>query len=78
MKTVTTKKETCEIFGTKSTIILVNGIPCVKLTSIGNGLKSGYDSRDKFIVFNYSNTNGISYWKRTARTINDVISYLSK
>ena len=78
MKTITTQKQTCEIFGTKSTLIFVNGNPAIRLTSLGNGLKSGYDSRDKFQVFNFSNNEGVSYWKTTARTIKDVINYISK
>lgn len=78
MKTVTTQKETCEIFGTKSTLILVNGLPAIRLRSLGNGIKSGYDSRAKFQVSNLKNDLGISYWKTTARTIKDVINYISK
>ena len=78
MKTVTTQKEICEIFGTKSTLILVNGLPIVRLRSLGNGLKSGYDSRSKFQVSNLKNDLGLAYWTSTARTIKDVITYLSK
>lgn len=78
MKTITTQKQTCEIFGTKSTVILVNGLPVISLTSLGNGLKSGYDSRDKFQISNLKNDLGISYWKSTSRTIKDVISFISK
>ena len=78
MKTVTTQKEICEIFGTKSTLILVNGLPVVRLRSLGNGLKSGYDSRSKFQVSNLKNDLGLAYWASTARTIKDVITYLSK
>lgn len=78
MKTITTKNETCSMFGNKITTIFVNGNRVITLTKLENGLKSGYDSRDKYLVFNVQNNDGVAYWKRTARTIKDVINFISK
>lgn len=77
MKTITTKKETCEIFGTKSTVIFVNDIPVIRLTNI-NGKKCGYDSSYKYSVHNYKNELGLSWGLSVARTIKQVINHLSK
>jgi hypothetical protein len=77
MKTITTKKQVCNLTKDKETLIYVNGILTICLTSI-NGKKSGYDSRVKFSVFNYANDLGLSYWNNTARSIKQVIEYINK
>jgi hypothetical protein len=77
MKTITTKKQVCNLTKDKETLIYVDGTLVVKLTSI-NGKKSGYDSRVKFSVFNYANDLGLSYWSRTARSIKQVTEYINK
>jgi hypothetical protein len=77
MKTITTTKQVCDLTKDKQTLIYVNGTLVVKLTSI-NGKKSGYDSRVKFSVFNCANDLGLSYWNKTARSINQVIEYINK
>ena len=77
MKTITTKKQNCELTKDKQTLIYVDGTLIIKLTSI-DGKKSGYDSRVKYAVFNYSNELGLSYWNSTARSIKQVSEYINK
>jgi hypothetical protein len=74
MKTIETKNTKCEIFGTKITIILVNGIEVISLSPLGKN--SGFDSRAKYLVHQISKE--VVYWNKTARSIKDVVNYISK
>lgn len=74
MKTIQTKNEKCEIFGTKKTIILVDGVQVISLSPLGKN--SGFDSRAKYLVHQISKE--VTYWNRTARSIKDVVTYISK
>jgi hypothetical protein len=77
MKTVTTKKQVCEFTNDKFTSVYVNGVLVLKLIAL-DSKNSGFDSRAKFLVHNYSNELNVSFWNRTARSINQVVEFLSK
>jgi hypothetical protein len=77
MKTVTTKKQVCEITNDKFTSVYINGVLVVKLSTLDKK-NSGFDSRAKFLVHNCSNELNISFWNRTARSIKQVVEFLGK
>ena len=74
MKTIELKNTKCEIFGTKITIILVNGIEVISLSPLGKN--SGFDPRSKYLVRQISKE--FIFWNKTARSIKDVVNYISK
>jgi len=78
MKTITTKKEICQILGIPTILILVDNQIICKLYHVKNPVKEGYDSRVRFEVSNYRNDLGLSYWSNVTKSIKDVIKYLSK
>ena len=78
MKTVTTKKEVCQILGIPTVLVLVNEVVVCKLYSVSNPVKEGYDSRVRFEVSNYKNDLGLTYWSNVTRSIKDVVKYFYK
>jgi len=77
MKTITAKKQVCEFTNDKFTNVYVNDVLVVRLTAM-NKKNSGFDSRAKFLVHNYSNELNVAFWNRTARSIKQVIEFLGK
>ena len=77
MKTITVKKQVCKFTNDKFTNVYVNDVLVVRLIAM-NKKNSGFDSRAKFLVHNYSNELNVAFWNRTARSIKQVIEFLGK
>lgn len=77
MKTITTKKETCDLTRQKQTLIYVDGELICYLVPIKNAVKEGCDSRDKYYVQNISNSFNVRFIFN-ARSIKQVIQHFEK
>lgn len=57
--------------------IKINGELICVLRKVKNPVKEGYDSRVKFSVYDVTNSLGLKFYYRTARTIKQVVENLT-